>query len=134
MFQSNGFQTNAFQSINGTSSPSVALLGGKAYSYKTPYTSYREEEYQKQKIAEQKNNLRLIEQQIAEAERKRLEALAESKRERLARKAAKELAALEAMLQGEINRLRIARAWLIRRIDDEEAILILIMRKRRLVF
>lgn len=121
------FQRNAFQIKGRANEPDNGWLGG---GYVHPHVKYRDEEAQRERIAQEKARLQRIENELAEAERKRLEALAEAQK-RKAKKAAKQLAALEASLQDEINRLRIERIWLMRRIDDEECALILMLRKKR---
>ncbi len=102
------------------------LLGGKAYSYQSPYDRLREEEYQKKKLAEKYAQLKRAEQELKEAEAERKRQIAKAQRlktERaLAKLAAEELATLQ-----EIDRLRMERAWLIRLIDEEEAILVILM-------
>lgn len=123
-FQSNAFQNNAFQIKAGAN----GWMGGPidGYTYKTPYQTQRELEY-KRKIAANKLKLKRVEEEIAEAERKRLQDLAELR----AKEEAAEFAALEAMLQEAINLLRLERAELIRLIEEEEAILVILMMMHR---
>lgn len=106
--------------------PSVVLLGGgpgkKHHSYLTPYSKYREEEY-KRSIAEKRTSLAEINKEIADAEALKQDELRAA---RLALNAAEE-AALEAQLQEEINVLRMERVRLMRLIDDEETILVLLL-------
>lgn len=127
MFTS-GFQSFAFQTVG---SGNTGLLGGgpgeeEHYHYHPSYARLREEAQQK-KIAEHRAELQRVENAIAEAEKAKQEQLAAAKEKRKAKNAAKKLAALEASLQEEINRLRIERVWLMRLIDDEEAILVLLL-------
>jgi hypothetical protein len=136
-FSSSAFSTGAFSpgaydfgsspTPTPTPTPTVELLGGKAYparhSYVTPYQKHQEETYQKDK----RENLARIEEELAYAERDRLEKIAEAAAARKAKKAARELAVAGLKLQQEINRLRTERAWLIRQMDDEEALLLLLM-------
>lgn len=117
-FQSNAFQRDAFQIVSGiVESTAVPTRRDKdEYSYH-PYLA----------IAEKRAEVKRIDTEIAETERKKLAAHKRARAKLMAEKAAKKLAALEATLQEEINRLRIERAWLMRRIDDEEAILVLLL-------
>lgn len=99
----------------------VAPSGGW-YSHHTPY-QIRE---QQERLAE----LRRIENEITEAEQRKLEALAQQEQLQTTRKyknAAKKRAVLEATLQDEINALLVEKMRLIRLIDDEESILVLLL-------
>ena len=118
-FQWNAFQNNSFQ-IKATAAPAVSGFG-----YKMPYFEYKEAEYQRQKTAKLKKELVSLDREIAEAEKQKLL--------ELQAKNAAEQAALEALLQEQIDRLRIERIWLMRRIDDEECILILMLKRRSLL-
>lgn len=137
-FQSNAFQSNAFQIIRSSVTPSndVILLGGgpgrerEEYVYNPDAFKHQQERLQLQKLAEEHRKLQLLNDEIAEAERK----ASENNEKLKAKKSAKKLAVLEASLQEEINRLRMERIWLIRRINDDEAILILMMMKRKRIF
>lgn len=134
-FQSNAFQNNAFQIVRSQApAPEVVLLGGgPGYERHDSFHAFqfRQEELRRQSIAEKQFELKKIDDELAEAEGKRLEAIAKSQAKLMAKNAAKRLAALEASLQQEINRLRMERVWLMRRIDDEECMLVLLMRRRR---
>lgn len=98
----------------------VVLLGGKDYPthYLTPADRYREEEYHRS-IKAKKLALAEVEKEIADAEKRK-------EKERKAKKAAAN-AVIEAMLQEEINVLRMERVRLMRLIDDEETILVLLL-------
>jgi hypothetical protein len=122
------FQTNAFwnQAFQIARTADTGLLGGKDYSYVRPHDKHREEEYQRKKIADAKAKLRRVEEELADAEARKLEAQANAKR-----KAALKAAALQAQLEEEISRLRNERVWLMRLIDEEEALLIIKMIGRR---
>lgn len=122
-FQSNAFQNNAFQIGRGSSTDG----GGKPYNYQLPYHKYREDELQRQRLAEKRADLKRVESELAQAEADRQKKLASAKKRLEAKNAAKQLAALEAQLQEEINRLRNERIWLMRLIDDEEAMLVLLL-------
>src|ERR1700743_259216 len=94
-----GFQSFAFQSAGSQKvipTPSAVPTRPDYYHYSSAHSKYREEEYQRQLIAEQRAELRRIDEELAEAERQRLEAIAESKAKLKAKKAAKKLAAFEA--------------------------------------
>jgi hypothetical protein len=101
----------------------LELLGGKAYDtlpyQRHAYYNY-DEKYERLKHAEKHAELRRIDEELAAAQRRKDEELQ-------AKLAAEELAALEAQLQEEISRLRTERAWLMRLIDDEEAIFVLLL-------
>ena len=90
--------------------------------------NYREEAYQRELIREQQAELKRVEDELVEAERekKRLAALKKAKK-----KAAEERAALLLQLEQEISRLSLRRIWLMRQIEEGEAILVLIMASRR---
>lgn len=110
-----------------TPSPFV-ILGGGAFppgwrrelgeSYLYPSQRLREEEEKLSKQIARKEHER-------DAERKRLEQRLAAKGE--AETLARSLEALDASIREEINRLSIEKAALIRRIDDEEAILTLLL-------
>lgn len=106
------------------------LLGGGGgeheYSYHQPYSTYKEAEH----LSRYRETLRQIDEELALAEKQKQEAamrLVEAEAAKRQKNAARELAALEATLQEEINRLRMERVWLMRVIDDEEAILVLLL-------
>lgn len=134
-FSTSAFSTNAFDfgSISPSPapapSPGVVLLGGGP-GYERPYRGYvsaeqRRNEYES--ALERRLELQRIEDELAEAERQRLAAQKRAAAALLAENAAIRVAALEAALQGEINRLRMERDWLIRRLDEEEATIALLM-------
>jgi hypothetical protein len=77
----------------------------------------------KKKHAEDKAELERLDKEIALAEERRIEAL-EAQRQRIA---IREQIALEALLQDEINVLRMERVRLIRQIEDEEVSLALLL-------
>lgn len=101
----------------------------EGHSY-VPYSDrLREEEYQRS-IKQAREEVRELEEEIALAEERRKEAaemLATAKAAKRQRKAAKEAAALEAMLQQEIEALRKEQVRLMRFIDDEETALVLLL-------
>lgn len=128
-FQSNCFQSNAFQIKRRASAPQQAIRPAGGYYHPSIYEQSRHD-LRRRALAEERAELNRINDEIAEAEKRRLAAKKRARATLLAEKAAKKLAALEASLQEEISRLRMEQAWLIRRIDDEECILILMMRKK----
>lgn len=99
----------------------VTTSGGWGYVH--PYQAYREKEYERQTAEEKRQALQQIEDDLRDAELAKQEQLAEA---RAQEKAAFEMAALEAQLQEEINNLRMERDWLMRLMDDEEAIFVLL--------
>jgi hypothetical protein len=106
MFQLSAFQRSAFQ-IGYVANQNEETTGKGSFVF--PYQKYQEQ-FQRDKIAEEKEKLERLEaQQIA----------------------AKKQAALEVKLLAQIDELRIRRALLIQRIRDEEAILVLIMALKR---
>jgi len=126
MFQATAFQTNAFQiSRPANDNPS------NAGDYVTPYDRYKEEEYQK-RINREKSEVQKIDSVIDENKRKA--ELAAKNRLLAAERRAAQLAILEQEYLNEINRLLVVRAELMRRIKEDEAILIIlmVMKKRRL--
>lgn len=118
-FQSNAFQNNAFQIVTSDTN-----TGGGGYV--PPYEKYREDQYQRKNLQEHNADLKRIDDELAEAEQRKQEQLAAQKKLK-AKNSAKKLAALEALLQEEINRLRTERVWLMRQIDEEEAIFVLLL-------
>lgn len=129
MFQSSAFQSNAFQ-IAGSSG--VILLGGgpgedqHVYHKYTSYSELRERALRKS-LEERNAELRHVEKEIKQKEQRRLIALQRSKAKLAEKDAAFRQAILEATLQDEINKLRMGRAWLMRMINDEETILVLLL-------
>lgn len=117
-----GISEFSLSEIARPTSDGLVLLGGGPGE---PHRKHWEDEYQRSRAAVVQHHaeLKLIDNKLAEAEQARKEAREQLK----AKKAAKKLAALEATLQEEINRLRMERVWLIRLIDDEEAILVLLL-------
>jgi hypothetical protein len=128
-FQSNAFQRNAFQIVTSVTPPDNDngwLGGGGDYTYHRPYDKLREDEYQR-KLARERARLKTLEQELAEAEKRKQQAeviLAEQK-------AARAQAALEKQILAQIRRLSLERAALIRRIDEDEATLVLLLMAAR---
>lgn len=130
-FQSNAFQLNAFQILAGRPEPERVVPGG--YVWHAPYHKYKDEEQKREQIRRDKTELERLEAVLAENERKKLLA-AQSLAEAKAAKAKERLARLEREYIDEINRLLMVRASLMRRIRENEGLLIvmLAMRRRRL--
>lgn len=118
-FQPSGYQHSGYQVLGG---------GGDWHGgYVHPYQKYREEEYQRD-AAKKRADLAKIDSELAQVkERRKREEIALSQRKLGETEHAAELAALEVFLQEEINRLRTERVWLMRLIDEEEAILVLLL-------
>lgn len=131
-YQIGAYQAFAYQTITGNPANDNGWLGGKAYGYVTPYKKYAAEESQREKIAQEKSELDKLESVLKEAERKKQ--LAAQNRLIANERRALELAALELEYLNEINRLLMVRGELIRRIKEDEAILIILMVKRRRSF
>ena len=128
MFQTSAFQSYAFQ-INGkAANDNDGLLGGKDYSYQTPYKKELEA-----KIRKEKTELQKVDSVLAETERKKqLAALALlAAQEQKKKQAALRLLKLEQEYLEEISRLLAVRAELIQRIREDEALLVIMMMKRR---
>jgi hypothetical protein len=114
---------------SGATGPAMAegiTPGWKGGGHVDPYRDYKEKEYQREKLAKKHAELKALNQRIAEAEQDKRDKLLAAEKSK-AKNAAKNLAALEARLQEEISRLRIERDWLIRVINDEETILVLLL-------
>lgn len=129
MFQAGAFMDFAFQTV-GTGSNDNGLLGGimtPPYGYHSPHKKLQES------IAKQKSELQKVGSVLKEVERKRLVA----EQSRIAAEQTKKIAATKRLLQAEqdlfeeINRLLAVRAGIIQRIREDEAILIILMMKRR---
>lgn len=125
MFQGIAFQRIAFQTNGNIANDN--LLGGKDYSYFTPYQKQRE------KIRKERTELQKLDSVLKETERKKqLAALSlQTAKEQKKKQAAIRLLKLENDLLEEINRLLAVRAELMRRIREDEAILVIMMMKRR---
>ena len=122
-FQSNAFQNNAFQIARPAPDTGPELLGGKAYpgvhsghkyAFHIPYSSRQEE------IKQRRDELIEVETKISEAEIQKQEYLSAVQIEEKNRK-------ILFSLESEINVLANRRAQLIRLIDDEESILVLLL-------
>lgn len=117
-FQRNAFQDNAFQI------DALAPVGG---GYVYPYQRYKQkkakEDYEKLKLEEQRAELERVEQELAEAKEGQKQLRVDTRKEKKAELQAA-IAASEAYQQ-EIDRLSQERALLMRMIDDEEAIFVL---------
>lgn len=135
-FQSNAFQSPGFQVVRGGTPPEPdnGWMGGPkdGWHYHSPYQKTKEEQYQRERIAKLKAEQQRLDDEIAEAEARRLAELAKLQAKRLAAKKRAALEAIQSELLEQINLLRIQRAALIQRINEEESILvILLMAKRR---
>jgi hypothetical protein len=125
MFQSYAFQPVAFQTVATNDN---GWLGGGG-GYKRPYQKYKEEEAQREKIRREKSELEKLESVLAENERK-AEIAAQNKLIASARRSIA-LAKAEAEYLAEIDRLLKVRAELMRRIKEDEAILVILMMMKR---
>ena len=127
-FQSNAFQRNAFQIVSNDNSPT----GNGGNYYQTPYQRYKDEIELEEKVKREKSELEKLESVLRETERKK--ELAAKNRLVAQEKRALELARLEAAYLEEINRLLVIKADLMRRIKEDESILIIfmVMKRRRL--
>ncbi len=123
MFQSNSFQSNAYQM------QSAANDNSAGWTYTHPHV---ERDNLREKIRREKTELQKIDSVIAENQRK-ADIAAKSKLEAKQAQALR-LAKAENEYLEEINRLMQVRAWLLQRIKrNEEALILLLMTKRRRV-
>lgn len=122
-FQSNAFQNNGYQILKNPD----WLGGGGDYYYLTPYQAKILEDEKREKIKADKQDLVLVEKQITKSE---------DRFEKIKSRQEKEILELqeEMLLYQQISQLRIMRAELIRRIQENEAFLIILitMKRRRL--
>lgn len=131
MFQSYAFQSFAFQTAGNDNQPAGGGHHGDYY-FQTPYQKHKEEIELQERIKREKTELEKLESVLRETERKKQLA---AKNKLIAQaKRAEALARMEAAYQEEINRLREIKAQLMRRIKEDESILIMfmVMRRRRL--
>lgn len=129
MFQNFAFQSYAFQ-IAGNASNDNGLLGGimtPPYGYHSPHKKLEES------IRKQKTELQKVDSVLKETERKKAVAAMslQAAKDQKKKQAAIRLLALENQLLEEINRLLAVRAGIMQRIREDEAILIILMMKRR---
>ena len=131
MFQSAAFQSIAFQTVTAVND-NEPKGGNDHHHYQTPYQKHRQEIELEEKVNREKTELERLENVLREVERKK-ELAAKNKLIAQAKRA-EALARMEAAYQEEINRLRAIKADLMRRIKEDESILIIfmVMRKRRL--
>jgi hypothetical protein len=119
-----GFMSLAFQTVSANDNkPS------NAGDHVRPYDRYKEQEYQ-ERIKREKTELERLDSVLAENRRK-AELAARNKQIAASERRAIALARAEAEYLAEINRLLMVRADLIRRIREDEAILVIMMMKRR---
>lgn len=130
-YQWNAYQWNAYQIARAPQAPS-GHGGDRHFSYVTPQQRLRIEEEKRAKVKKDKTDLERVESVLRENYRKK--AIAGQNKLIAKEKRAQELAALELEYLTEINRLLAVRAELMRRIRENEAIImvLVIMRKRRL--
>lgn len=119
-FSTNSFSINAFD-FGGVVPPPVPPATRPSGGYALPYDRRIEEE--KESIAERRLELRRIEEELANAERLEEQRLLQAE----VQASAERKAMIEASLQQEISALRMERMRLMRLIDDEEAMLILLL-------
>lgn len=127
-YQPSGYQHSGYQLVESVVGD-ILLGGGPGDEYHRRHKSYehlREEDFHK-RLAERHARLELIDDEIAQAEERKKIAHQRAVSKLVAKNAAKKLAALEARLQEEISRLRNERVWLMRLIDDDEAMLVILM-------
>lgn len=131
MFQSAAFQSFAFQTAGNDNQPAGGGHHGDYY-FQTPYQKHKAEIELQEKVKREKTELERLESVLREVERKK-EIAAQSRLVAQAKRA-EALARIEAAYIEEINRLRAIKADLMRRIKEDESILIIfmVMRKRRL--
>lgn len=118
-FQGNAFQSNGYQILKNPD-----WLGGGDYYYLTPYQAKILEDEKREKIKADKQDLVLVEKQITKSV---------DKFEQIKSKQDKEILELqeERLLYQQISQLRIMRVELIRRIQENEAFLIILITMKR---
>jgi len=126
-YQIGSYQAYAYQTIGYN--PTI-YQGG--HYYQTPYQKHREEIELQECVRKEKTELERLESVLKETERKK-ELAAKNKLIAQAKRA-EALARIEAAYQEEINRLREIKAQLMRRIKEDESILIIfmVMKRRKL--
>lgn len=120
-----GFQSFAFQTV-GAANDNLGG-GGNVYHHHHPYEELKE------KVRKERSALQKLESVLKETERKK-ELAAKNKiiaKQNKSKQATIRLAALENEYLQEIIRLLAVRAELIQRIKEDEAILVIMMMKRR---
>lgn len=128
VFQGNAFQNNALQIPRSGSSVNTDSTGTFPDYYGARLSQMRQHE---RKIIEERAELKRVDTEITEAERKRKEQELAAEKAKVKKNAAKKLAALQAQLVEEINLLRLQRTELIQRINEEEGALIVLMAMKR---
>jgi membrane protein involved in colicin uptake len=123
-----GFQSGAFQYAGNY----AGIAGGltKQYSY---HPSWQSDEYRREEIRKNKTELQKVESVINENERlKALAAQSEAiAREKKSKSAITRLEKLQQQYVEEINRLLMVRAALVKRIAEDESMLIIMIAMRR---
>lgn len=113
-FQPSGHQHSGYQIVEN-----IEIIG----SGWEHIPSYQKPEYQRKTLEEKRLELQRIDEEIAQAEQAKLDKLATE--DIAAENVMRELTMIA--LQDEINRLRTERVWLMRLVDDEEAIMALLL-------
>lgn len=126
-YQIGAYQAFAYQTVTGIRSVDQNLLGGKDFSYVTAYQKHEKD--QREKIRKEKFELQKVESVLQETERKK--DLVARNRQSANKAATLRLLKLENEYLEEINRLLAVRAELMKRIAEDETILIILMMKRR---
>lgn len=117
-----------YQTIRSNVANATQEVSGFGYKFPNPYREHKDAEYRREKARKQQAELKRVDDELAEAEREK-QKLATLKKAK--KKAAEERAALLLSLEQEISRLRTERIWLMRRIEEEEALLVLSVASRR---
>lgn len=113
----------------------LELLGGgpgserEQYVYNPDAFRRRQDQLRHQSLEEKRAELKRIDDELTIAEQKKQALLAKSEEANRQEQAINEMMALEAVFQEEINRLRIERIWLMRLLDDDEAMLVILLRR-----
>jgi hypothetical protein len=127
-FWSQGYWYQGYQTVPSQSAAQSHEVSGFGYKFPNPYREHKDAEYQREKVRKAKAELDRIAKELAsaEAEQKRLESLKKAKK-----KAAKDRAAFLLLQEKEISRLREERIWLMRQIQEEESLLVLMLMASR---
>lgn len=120
-----GFQSFAFQTVGG----GVATpTGHGGYVHVTPYQRYKQNEHERT-LEEQRLELQRVDDELADAEQKRL--LASEQKLLASKRQSATLAKLEQQYLQEISQLLMVRADLVRRVRQSEELLILMIAMNR---
>lgn len=126
-FQSNAFQRNAFQIVGGTDV--VQPTPGDSRQHDVYITPYQAVKLRQEKLRKEKTELEKLDSVLKNIEKKK--AVVSESKLLAKKKRALELEQKENEYLQEINRLLVVRSDLMRRINEDEGLLILLMAMKR---